>query len=144
MHEPAILESFGEVRLVVAWMGRRDHTAAYTTRPRFCTPHISSLFHLHGSFDFSLTPSLRETRGHRSVMEQRIFDQLDRLEQGARIETRPTHETYHDSSADYSAYEGGDVYGAQHAAHYGQRLPDPEAFVEQPLTVDSLGEDCIF
>lgn len=39
-------------------------------------------------------------------MDQRIFDQLDRLERGARVETRPSRYAYADSSGEYSAYDG--------------------------------------
>jgi hypothetical protein len=45
-------------------------------------------------------------------MDQRIFDKLDRLEAGARVETRPSQYAYEDNSADFSAYDGRErVYG---------------------------------
>ena len=45
-------------------------------------------------------------------MDQRIFDQLDRLEAGAREETRPSRHAYEDNSAESSGYDGYEpVYG---------------------------------
>ena len=72
-------------------------------------------------------------------MDQRIFDQLDVLTRGARLETRPAHNEYHNSSADFSAYEGHDTnYGplerVQHA--YEQEY---DAFPDQPMVLDSFG-----
>ena len=73
-------------------------------------------------------------------MDQRIFNQLDLLERGARFETRPARDEYHDSSADYSAYEGND-------AHYGQAdrmqpscAQTHDEFMDQPMILDSFGE----
>ncbi|TKA37073.1 hypothetical protein B0A55_13624, partial [Friedmanniomyces simplex] len=49
-------------------------------------------------------------------MDERIFQQLDVLERGARVNIRPAQEEYNDSSAEYSAYDGRDpgydTYGA--------------------------------
>ena len=72
---------------------------------------------------------------HVAMMEQRIFDQLDRLERGARIETRPERETYNDSSAEYSAYDGSRAQYSQDPHYY-----DAPNFEDQPVRLDSFGE----
>lgn len=72
-------------------------------------------------------------------MSQRIFDQLDRLERGARIETHTGRNVHHDSSADYSAYDGGYHEHGQHEPYYGERGSEYDDFVDQPLTLDSFG-----
>jgi len=70
-------------------------------------------------------------------MDQRIFDQLDMLERGARFETRPTRDEHHNSIADYSAYEG-------HNAGYGDEYQQAnDEFVDQPMVLDSFGEQAL-
>lgn len=54
-------------------------------------------------------------------MDQRIFDQLDVLERGARHETRPRRDDYYDSSTEYSAYDGPRV-------EYGQSTLMPREY----------------
>ena len=68
-------------------------------------------------------------------MDQRIFDQLDRLERGAREEPCPNRHAYEDSSAGFSAYEGpGAGYvtetGHPYAAPYEgyEYIDEPKAF----------------
>lgn len=72
-------------------------------------------------------------------MSQRIFEQLDRLERGARIEPRPSRETYHDDSADFSGYGGSHASYSQHAPRFGAHDNDWDGYSEQPLTLDSFG-----
>ena len=69
-------------------------------------------------------------------MDQRIFDQLDMLERGARYETRPDRDEQHNSSAEYSAYEGHDP-GYGHDYKQAQ-----DEFVDQPMVLDSFGKLC--
>jgi len=64
-------------------------------------------------------------------MVERILQQLDKLERGARIDTRPTQDEYNDSSAEYSAYDG---YDRSHEAYYAEEAAD------QPMALDSFGE----
>ena len=71
-------------------------------------------------------------------MDQRIFDQLDRLEQGARIETRTRREDYNNDSAQKSAYDGHRGHSYGHERDYQQTQND---FVDQPMILDSFGED---
>lgn len=73
-------------------------------------------------------------------MNKRTFDQLDTLERGARYETRPGRDEYHNSSMEYSAYDGNE-------ARYGQERDVPHAyqqshanFIDQPMVLDSFGE----
>ena len=74
-------------------------------------------------------------------MDQRIFDQLDQLERGARIETRPTRDAYNDSSTEFSAYDGPDL-GYYEGNNFQEDLQYGEAeFVDQPMTLDSFGND---
>lgn len=74
-------------------------------------------------------------------MADKIFDQLERLQQGARQETRPPRHTNHNSSMEYSAYDDGHGQGYeqphQPAYTYGH---DDDGFVEQPMVLDSFGE----
>ena len=72
-------------------------------------------------------------------MSQRMFEELDRLERGARIESRPTREQYNDSSTDFSAYEGNHASYCHHMAYHDGHEREPDAFIEQPLTFDSFG-----
>lgn len=72
-------------------------------------------------------------------MSQRMFDQLDRLERGARIEVRPPREAYHDSSADFSAFEGSHADHAHQADYHGGDERAHAAFIDQPVTLDSFG-----
>ena len=73
-------------------------------------------------------------------MDQRIFDQLDMLESGARAETLPSRYAYEDSSGEYSAYEGpGGGYVGADECPYDVQYED-DGFVDQPMTMDSLGE----
>ena len=74
-------------------------------------------------------------------MDQRIFDQLDMLERGARVETRPSRYAYEDSSAEYSAYEGpgGGYVGA--SEHPYNMAYEGDEFVDKPTTMDSFGEN---
>ena len=72
-------------------------------------------------------------------MDQRIFDQLDQLERGARIETRQTRNVYNDSSAEFSAYEGPDVdYHGGNTYEDGLWYGEAE-YVDQPMALDSFG-----
>jgi hypothetical protein len=74
-------------------------------------------------------------------MDQRIFDQLDMLECGARAETHPSRYAYEDSSAEYSAYEGpGGSYVGADEYPYDVEYED-DGFVDQPMTMDSFGEN---
>ena len=75
-------------------------------------------------------------------MDQRIFAQLDRLESGARIETRPRRDMYNNSSTEYSAYEGIDE-GYVDARRPGYDQYDQYAadeFMDQPMQLDSFGK----
>lgn len=75
----------------------------------------------------------------RLTMTQRLFEQLDRLERGARVEDHPPREAYNESSADYSAYEGNRLHGEPQAGYYGHYEPVHEPYVEEPLTFDAFG-----
>ena len=70
-------------------------------------------------------------------MDQRIFDQLDTLERGARVETRPTRDVYNDSSAGFSAYDGYAREGMGEP-HYQQDTNDE--FTDQPMVLDAFGK----
>ena len=73
-------------------------------------------------------------------MDQRIFDQLDMLERGARVETRPSQYAYEDSSAEYSAYGGpGGGYVGPGEHPYDIQYENDE-FVDQPMTMESFGK----
>ncbi|KAK1040940.1 ATP-dependent DNA helicase MER3 [Friedmanniomyces endolithicus] len=49
-----------------------------------------------------------------AAMDERIFQQLDVLERGARFNSRPAHDGYNISSAEYSAYDG---HGPEYRTH---------------------------
>jgi ATP-dependent DNA helicase HFM1/MER3 len=73
------------------------------------------------------------------IMGDRIFEQLDRLQAGARRETAPRQSNYH-SSTEYSAFEGypGD-HGNQYEsrASYSQRYDD---YADEPMRLDAFDE----
>ena len=66
-------------------------------------------------------------------MDQRIFDQLDRLERGARIETRPPPVVYNNSSAEFSGYDMPEQAYGDPAGY------DQYEFADQPMVLDSFG-----
>ena len=75
-------------------------------------------------------------------MDQRIFDSLNMLERGARVETRPRYDAYNNNSAEFSAYDGPELgYDEVGGVSYEQdhRYAQDE-FVDQPMTLDSFGE----
>ena len=90
-----------------------------------------SLFYLFlsGLFSFQRYP----------VMDQRIFDQLDMLERGARIETLPTRDVYSNSSAEFSAYDGPDLDYHQIEDSPQDMYNGQDEFADQPMTLDSFG-----
>ena len=73
-----------------------------------------------------------------NAMDRRIFDQLDRLEAGARIESRPSQYAYEDSSARFSAYDGQEpVYGGDRGYRdEGQYFGD--MFAEQGMAPSQI------
>jgi hypothetical protein len=71
-------------------------------------------------------------------MDDRIFDQLDRLERGSRVEMHPTRNAYHNSSADYSAYD--EMRHDEEPTHHREWHPDEYGIEDQPLTLDSFGK----
>ena len=76
-------------------------------------------------------------------MDQRIFDQLDRLERGARIETRPAREAYVHGGTEYPTYEDyATGYGFDTRAPYGGDGggQEEDVYAVQPTTLDSFGE----
>ncbi|KAK5132736.1 hypothetical protein LTR08_008702 [Meristemomyces frigidus] len=73
-------------------------------------------------------------------MDQRIFDQLDVLERGARHQTRPVRDEYHDSSADFSAYEGHDADNGQAARLQPSHGQERDDFLDQPMVLDPFDE----
>lgn len=73
-------------------------------------------------------------------MDQRIFEQLDRLERGARIDTRPQPQANDDSSADYSAFGSNDTPQAQQTTYYGVPSHEDGPLVAQPFELDSFGQ----
>ncbi|KAK5119691.1 hypothetical protein LTR85_007267 [Meristemomyces frigidus] len=91
----------------------------------------------------SLTISKRESAFGGVGMDQRIFDQLDVLERGARNERRPIRDEYHNSSTEYSAYDG-------HHAEYGQPARIPREYERayddagnEPMVLDSFDEQIL-
>ena len=68
-------------------------------------------------------------------MDQRIFEQLDKLERGARVE-RPPADTYNNSSAEFSAYDGPQLH--RHGGVTYQREEDE--YPDEPMTLDSFGK----
>lgn len=71
-------------------------------------------------------------------MSQKIFEQLDGLEKGARIQPR-AREVYQDTRADYSAYRDSRPVYRQHAPEYGNHAHEQNGFEDQPMTFDSFG-----
>ena len=74
-------------------------------------------------------------------MDQQIFDQLDTLERGARIETRLTRESYYiNSSAEHPAHGDHEMdYGDDAYYHQGLRHEHDE-ILDQPMALDSFGK----
>jgi hypothetical protein len=64
-------------------------------------------------------------------MDHRTFDQLDKLERGARVETRPSRYAYEDRSADFSAYEGLDGGYVQGGGYPYDMQYEHDEFVDQ-------------
>ncbi|KAK4545902.1 hypothetical protein LTR36_002466 [Oleoguttula mirabilis] len=76
-------------------------------------------------------------------MDQRIFDQLDVLERGARYETRPGRDEYHNSSTEYSGYDG---YPADRgrAAHVPREYDHTrDDVVDEFMALDSFDEQAL-
>ncbi|KAK3707948.1 ATP-dependent DNA helicase MER3 [Vermiconidia calcicola] len=71
-------------------------------------------------------------------MDQRIFEQLDKLERGARVE-RPPADTYNNSSAEFSAYDGPQLH--RHGGVTYQREEDE--YPDEPMTLDSFDEQLL-
>lgn len=124
----------------------RDCTSAYTDATAFYyTPrfsHFFSVFSLH--FNSSFSVQLINIRAVPvPIMDQRIFDQLDRLERGARVETRPARESYNDSDTGYPAYESySPGYADDSRAYYGgDGGQEEDPYAVQPMTLDSFGEE---
>lgn len=70
-----------------------------------------------------------------AVMDQRIFEQLDMLERGARMDSCPTRDVYNDSSAEFSAYdEAQPDYHGMEPYHQAE-----DEFMDQPMVLDSFG-----
>ncbi|KAK5723529.1 ATP-dependent DNA helicase MER3 [Elasticomyces elasticus] len=65
-----------------------------------------------------------------------IFQQIDKLESGARVSTQPAYE-YNDSSAEYSAYEGHDR--AQDTYDGNEQYQQAEGYAP-PMTFDPLND----
>ena len=126
----------------------RPHAVALT--PISTSPFEYSLnftlqnFYVTSSLDissFSFISILATNGTQDAVMDRRIFDQLDTLERGARIERRPKRDVYHDERNEPSPYAmPGLGYGGNHAydaepryAHTGEEL------IDQPMVLDSFG-----
>lgn len=75
-------------------------------------------------------------------MDRRLFDQLDRLERGARVETRPNREGYAHGTAGYSAHEGYSVGYEEYndGGYCGDDGGQEDPYAIQPMTLDSFGE----
>ena len=73
-------------------------------------------------------------------MDQRVFDQLDVLERGARVETRPTRDVYNDSSAEFSAYGDPNAGYYEDDAHQQHPQYEEDEFADLPMTLDSFGK----
>lgn len=69
-----------------------------------------------------------------------MFDQLDRLERGARIDPRAIEQQRNDSSAGYSAYDEQQGHYGIEQQHYEAWPRERNEFVEQPMTLDSFGK----
>lgn len=69
-------------------------------------------------------------------MNQRIFDQLDMLERGARLETHPSRDAYNNSSAEFSGYDGPEPDYVE-TREYQQHAEDE--YADQPMVLDSFG-----
>ena len=77
-------------------------------------------------------------------MDQRTFDQLDKLERGAREEARPSRYAYEDSSAEFSAYEDRDDGYFEGGSHPHDVQYELEEFVDQRAfdsTQPTFGKD---
>ena len=73
-------------------------------------------------------------------MDQCIFQQLDRLERGARIETRPPQEMFNNSSAEFAAYDGPDQYHDQGHVYEPAYQHERDEYVDLPMVLDSFGK----
>lgn len=76
-------------------------------------------------------------------MDRRIFDQLNMLERGARVEMRRSHPEYDHSSAEYSAHGMPEeaAYDDFGGYEYGRGYQfDQHEFFDEPMVLDSFGE----
>lgn len=71
-------------------------------------------------------------------MDQRIFDQLARLERGARVDTRPAQYAYDDNSAEFSAHE---EHGAGYEGYPRNERQENDAFADHVMATDRFGKD---
>ena len=73
-------------------------------------------------------------------MDQRIVDQLDMLERGARIQAQPARSVYDNSSAEFSAYDIPEHgYSPRQEDGQNDEYIGPE-FGDQPMVLDSFGK----
>jgi len=86
------------------------------------------------------TPSPSRWRRPYPAMDERIFQQLDVLERGARFNTRPADDGYNISSAEYSAYDGrGRDYNTHDTNNTLQPYHQDDEY-DQPIEANFLGE----
>lgn len=73
-------------------------------------------------------------------MEQRIFDRLDALERGARIDTTPAQQTYSHGSASFSNDVGHESCYDYEESSGREYACDEDAFAHHAMILDSFGE----
>ena len=73
-------------------------------------------------------------------MDHRIYDQLDMLERGARVETLWPRAPYDNSSAEFSAYDVPESTYREASGFSPGYQPAEDEFAEQPMILDSFGE----
>ena len=74
------------------------------------------------------------------AMDERIFQQLDVLERGARFNSRPAHDGYNISSAEYSAYDGHGPEYRTHNANTTLQRYHRDHDDDQPAEAGFIGE----
>ena len=73
-------------------------------------------------------------------MDQHIFDQLDMLERGARVEALPVRAVYDNSSTEFSRYDMSEAQYDPRIRYSQTHEPAGDGFPDQPMVLDSFGE----
>jgi len=72
-------------------------------------------------------------------MDQRIFDQLDVLERGARSEGPSRHAAYDHRGTGYPTHDDYNTGHRSTAAYHTEYQESPDEFIDQPMTLDAFG-----